>query len=528
MSNRPAPVPLPAPHPDWKAPAGEGGILIWPEPPKLMADIFQNHRELKTSQALVQNVPLAELRHRARQALTTRNDALIIASGHQTELYHAGVWAKDALASAVTARMANDGGQAWHFCVDTDQPKHLVLHWPGGAGPITDDPGMSSAAWSGLIRNPSWMHLNRLIRKIDDASRSWRFLPEVGEVLLNLRHLLDEKFAVENLSLGESITLAMEVLDETLGLTHQMRLVSPLLMTAPYLVLVHHWLARAGQLADQYNRALADYRRAAGIRSSMRPMPDLNVEADPAICEVPFWLDDLATGTRRRADVSKINGEWNLCAAGGERFALSESADGWKGAEKLAQFLSSHHLRLSPRALTLTLYFRLLLVDQFIHGIGGARYDQVTDALIAEHFGITPPKFCVTTATLYFPTAAGRTRVDLPRLEHEGHQLKHRSLGTEKLKMTAKITALPRRSSQRRAEFAQMQIRLAAATVDNPALADWENRLVLAKVQARAEAALFDRELFYAFQSRERLLGLMADYQSRFASVNDEYKAPNQ
>ena len=57
--------------------------------------------------------------------------------------------------------------------------------------------------------------------------------------------------------------------------------------------------------------------------------------------------------------------------AGGDRFAFDPAADGWDAADRLAAFLRRHDLRLAPRALTLTLFFRLLLVDQFVHGIGG-------------------------------------------------------------------------------------------------------------------------------------------------------------
>ena len=39
---------------------------------------------------------------------------------------------------------------------------------------------------------------------------------------------------------------------------------------------------------------------------------------------------------------------------------------------------------LRPRALTLTLFARLCVADFFIHGIGGGKYDEVTDRIIRE------------------------------------------------------------------------------------------------------------------------------------------------
>ena len=36
---------------------------------------------------------------------------------------------------------------------------------------------------------------------------------------------------------------------------------------------------------------------------------------------------------------------------------------------------------LRPRALTLTIWARLLIADLFVHGIGGAKYDRISDTM---------------------------------------------------------------------------------------------------------------------------------------------------
>ncbi|MFQ6049250.1 MAG: hypothetical protein ACE5K7_07795, partial [Phycisphaerae bacterium] len=58
---------------------------------------------------------------------------------------------------------------------------------------------------------------------------------------------------------------------------------------------------------------------------------------------------------------------------------------------------------LRPRALSLTLWARLLLGDVFIHGIGGAKYDRITDDLIRRYFGVEPPGMICASATLRLP-----------------------------------------------------------------------------------------------------------------------------
>src|SRR5205085_11199692 len=75
-----------------------------------------------------------------------------------------------------------------------------------------------------------------------------------------------------------------------------------------------------------------------------------------------------------------------------------------------------HALR--PRALTLTLFARLCLGDFFIHGIGGGKYDEVTDAIIRDYFGLDPPAYQVLSATLHLPLPGfPATATDVERAE---------------------------------------------------------------------------------------------------------------
>jgi hypothetical protein len=45
------------------------------------------------------------------------------------------------------------------------------------------------------------------------------------------------------------------------------------------------------------------------------------------------------------------------------------------------------------------------LGDLFLHGIGGAKYDQVTDQIVRLFFGFDPPEFATVSATLRLPIA---------------------------------------------------------------------------------------------------------------------------
>src|SRR3954471_22026667 len=86
---------------DWKAPKADGEVLLWPEAGELVLQTRENGKSLADAgRSVVQGVPLPELRRRMREFIG--HDAVpLIATGHQTELYHPGVWAKNVLINRI-------------------------------------------------------------------------------------------------------------------------------------------------------------------------------------------------------------------------------------------------------------------------------------------------------------------------------------------------------------------------------------------------------------------------------------------
>jgi hypothetical protein len=487
-------------YPDWKAPAEDSALVIWPDPAQILRDALANHRRLNEWDS-----PLADLRRQQRQALKLAEDRPAIATGHQTELFHPGVWAKLAMIDAAARAVDAD---CLFAAVDSDAPKHLQLRWPGKSRPITDDARLASAPWCGLLTAPTASHIEQIKSSLQTAAADWSFIPMIGELLDDL-----EQQALRTPSLSSALTASMYRLDWSLGLRHQSILTSRLWNNEPYLAFVHHLLVNADSFASVYNSVLGEYRDAHGIDNPGRPMPDLQISE--ANCEVPFWLDDLGGNIRHRATVHGRSGQWRL-EAEGDAFNISLDPDLAASAGRLQQFLRQHNLRLAPRALTLTMYLRLFVVDQFIHGIGGGRYEQVNDRVLHRFFSIDPPAFCVTTATLYFPTAVGRKRACVPCLAHEGHRLRHAVMGPAKMEMVREIQGLPRRSGQRQRIFAQMHDRLAETIQIHPSIGEWQRRMNQTIRQNADEQGMFDRELFYAIQPKDRLERLIGKYQERF------------
>ena len=82
------------------------------------------------------------------------------------------------------------------------------------------------------------------------------------------------------------------------------------------------------------------------------------------------------------------------------RFSLPELPAGQEHDILTAfEHVEQQGIRFRPRAVVTTMFSRLVLSDIFLHGVGGARYDRLTDVIIERFFGIPAPGFVVASAT---------------------------------------------------------------------------------------------------------------------------------
>ena len=70
------------------------------------------------------------------------------------------------------------------------------------------------------------------------------------------------------------------------------------------------------------------------------------------------------------------------------------------------------------------MYLRMMVADLFVHGIGGGKYDQVTDCIIEEFFGLKPPPLAVATATMKLPHLNEEHSETLDELVQQQQELK--------------------------------------------------------------------------------------------------------
>jgi hypothetical protein len=376
----------------YRAPAGDRAVLADP-PLDRWPDLTEANRQLlDTADVTVGRLPLRELRALARREVLAAAreylpemggrspDAPLVLSGHQPELSHPGVWVKHFALNGLARRL---NGIPLNLLADHDTVKSTALRLP-----TWDDRDPASVRLQSVpfdkfeaeapyetrgVRDPE------LFRTFPDRAAplwaNWGYEPLLPRVWTDvLRH--------PSLVLGERFAAARRTWEREWGCRNLELPVSRLARTDAFARFVGHILDDLPRFREAYNAAVRGYRSANGVRSKNHPVPDL------APGEAPFWGPPGPAGRR------------------GKVTAAVRPAD------------------VRPRALTLTLFGRLCLGDLFVHGIGGGKYDEVTDAIIRTYFGIDPPRYAVLSATLHLPVPAfPHTAADVRKLARRERDL---------------------------------------------------------------------------------------------------------
>lgn len=353
-------------------------------------------------------------------------DRPLVLIGHQPVFFHPGVWVKYFL---LTKLCAATGAPGLHCVVDTDATGPVTAPIPtsGDGGTLRPSGGQSPASGDGTVppsggQSPAPGDVGRTTRTLVSlpadlplesapvpGADAWSaFAASVRDDLaaLGVPDLADRfrAFAEGEPAARRGASSLADYLDH-LRRAYEARAgalryadvnVSALAATPEFQAFALHLLQEPRALRHAHNGALDAYRRTHRIRSAANPFPNL-VEADGKF-ETPFWT--LVRG--RRVDLFAAR-EGARVVLGTAEGPLASIPSGPGGVAAIA----AAGVALRPKALTLTMFARLCLGDLFIHGIGGGRYDRVTDAVTRELFGVPPAPYAVATATLHLPLSRG-------------------------------------------------------------------------------------------------------------------------
>ncbi len=363
--------------------------------------------------------------HSAEPLPALPSSASLLLAGHQPELFHPGVWFKNFVLNALAGQA---GAVPINLVVDDDTVKTTALRIPTWAATIPNHdpagiqinpahpaPPLALAPETGphMVSVPydRWAgeipYEERTVR--DEALfaalpahaaahyQSWNFTPLLpafwGQVLQEAERtpLLGERFARGRRHF------------ERLWGCHNLEVpISHLCRTEPFAWFACHLLTQARRFHEAYNDCLHVYRRQYGLRSRNHPVPDL--AADGSWLEMPFWAWKAGQEKRGRLFV-RLRPDALELRADAEPWPSLPFAAGRSPAALVRawQDLETRGLKVRTRALTTTLFSRLLLADLFIHGIGGGKYDELTDEIIRRFYEREPPEFCILSATLLLP-----------------------------------------------------------------------------------------------------------------------------
>lgn len=341
-------------------------------------------------------------------------DVPLIATGHQPELFHAGVWAKHFLIDRLASQL---GGAGIDIVVDTDRAEAVELRLPVLGQPVSvRGITLSSSSEGAYVQTP--VPSREAIEAFcSEGSDVLKALPSPA-LLRHFRRFCDALERAADLAgdLGAFMTAARRIYEAPAKTSYLEAPASGLARTSAFLDFAGALLDDAAVFRRIYNEELSLYRMRTGTRSSAQPFPDL--AARDGSVESPFWLLD--DGRRQRVwvggDGVLRSGEVPVDVVGELR----------GGASALLRELRRAGVTLAPKALTVTMFVRMFCADLFVHGIGGGRYDRVTDAVIARYYGVEPPPYAIASLTMLLPLGARiSSERELRTLSQDLHRLKH-------------------------------------------------------------------------------------------------------
>ena len=515
----------------WRAPRGDGEWLISPNWSEIEQVTQTNRQRFEAAAQLhIHSQALPDFRQQARREVLlaatrytqawadhvpvpSENSPLIV-GGHQPALFHPGVWAKNFQIDALAKRV---NGTGLNLIVDNDTLHSTSLRVPAGSvtAPRWDtllfDLFPGPHPWEEIsIQEPSLF--DSFGERLRDYLQPWGWTPLVEELwprVVRQRH--------QGCNLAECISAGRHALEREWG-AHNLELpISRMCELPSFDGFVSDILIRLPDFHGLYNSAVREYRELNHIHSRNHPVPDL-AEFD-GWREAPFWIWRSHSPLRERLFVKQVGSELWLSNGQETLFKISNIS---RVTEELAAWRQTGW-KLRSRALTTTLFARLGFADLFVHGIGGAKYDEMTDQLIQRFWGLPAPRYWTVSATRLLPlprlTVEAEDERRLHRrlrdLEWNPFNLLDRQLTRELATVVAEFQSLqaqtPKSPEEARARHRQLMVlKDLARPLAQRQIPALHAQLAALRKELEAQKIFNDREYSYGLFPAEMLRGFFA------------------
>jgi hypothetical protein len=311
----------------------------------------------------------------------------IIQTGHQPIFFHPGIWIKNILLNELLKSPIPD--------------KSLGLNIPC--------PSLE------LITKFN-RDISRRLKPLESENRDiLNNFKNFSRCLENSSRFFNQNYTKGNL--GEFLGLARRLYEKEIEPTYLEIPFSQICNSDEFLSFFLEITESIESFSKIYNNKLDEYRKLFKIRNRAHPSPDLIIKE--GLTELPFWIWEKGGQRRKIFILKEEEGNCLYNDSCGKIFLIEK--DGLKSLSSLKILLKERGLKIRPKALLLTLYNRLFISDLFIHGLGGAKYDLVTDEIIREFFKVEPPHFLVASCTLHlnFKSSSGRSDSKMSALKEK-------------------------------------------------------------------------------------------------------------
>jgi len=312
----------------------------------------------------------------------TTSARTIITTGHQVELFHPGIIAKELYA----AKLAKEtGGIALSLVLDHD-PVELFFQFPV----ITEKPEQEPEIrkqyfpigvqfYSGDQENQFQIKSGEFIKTLSLTADSLKPFYTPDDFQLLQRQITNAETLLPETNNFTDLIVSMRRQDLIqVGANLHFLKISEVVQSKPWQEFTRLLLEKQQIFSEVFNKALHDYRKIHHIKNHAQPIPDLTPK------ELPFWIEN-----HERIANPEFSGSTPRKLR--SRYRRKLFTDQYTGQVLL------------PRAVTLSLFFRWIGSDLFIHGTGGGRYDQITNQIGTHFFQAPPPEFKIITNTLSLP-----------------------------------------------------------------------------------------------------------------------------
>lgn len=282
----------------------------------------------------------------------------VIGTGHQATWHHCGILAKDIVSEAFSRSLKSTNV---HIVLDHDIQDSLINL------PISDKTNDSPNSFTPEAKIP--LEFRDFNTGLVDISK----YPQNAFCRRWKKDNILAK-ASEKASFPDATTYLQGILKSRLGIKPLYLPVSKICQTRAFEIFLANILRNSDNFIQIYNNAILNLsRHNSNVARSIKTLQT----RDGNRINLPFWIST-STGKRHNCWITSNKHMQNI-------YADNEYVCKFISDKNILKEISSQGYYIRPKAITLMLFLRLYLFDWFIHGIGGGKYETITDYIL-KHF----------------------------------------------------------------------------------------------------------------------------------------------